>query len=228
MNLKYLSLSFCLSIVLGLIFLACGGSGEEEEEPEICFRSSVYLCPSSAFSDPFGLSLAFAWYSGQCSEQTDCVENLPDQNFAAGIISGDYIDALAGITKTNEQEPNDNFDQALAFIMQQGATVSIRGTINSINDTRDLVVFASRSGDLHSAYVCREPNLCTLPFYQDVNIYIELYDEDLNLLESTLNGLSSNGQSFSFTPIVGDVYYVSINALDTGGEDLDYELVVTD
>ncbi|WP_196137553.1 hypothetical protein [Aliikangiella sp. G2MR2-5] len=228
MSLFKISCLICLvgtAIILGL--LGCGG-GSESEEPKICFRSSIYLCPSNSFNDPFGISLAFAWYSGQCTEQVDCIDDLPEQDFAAGIISGDYLDALAGISQTNEQEPNDNFEQALAFIMQQGATVSISGTINSINDVTDMVVFASRSGNLHVAYVCREPGNCTTPFYQDTNIYIELYDSEGNVIASTLNGLSSNGQSFTFTPVVGDIYYLSINAIDTAGLDLSYELVVSD
>ncbi len=217
-------LLYCISSIL---LLACGDSSDTKK-PEVCFNTSIYNCPSSAFNDPFGISLIFAWYSGQCTEEVACTEEESSNDFPSGIITGDYIDALSGITQTTEQEPNNTFDDSLAFFMQQGATVAIRGSIDSATDLTDFVVFGSLSNDLHAVYVCREPGVCTLPFYQQENIYIELYDENRVLIGSTLNNLSPNGQSLSFTPTLGRAYYVSINAIETQGMPLNYELVVTD
>ncbi|TQV74717.1 hypothetical protein FLL45_07075 [Aliikangiella marina] len=227
MRFRVVALSFALGLVI--LFAGCGGSSDDAAQaPEQCFRTSVYYCPQSVWGDPFGIALVFAWYSGQCTREVGCSADLPQTDASQGIIREEFIAANWTITNAQESEPNNSFDDALPLVLNQETVFSITGTLNDSNDTRDTVAAGFLSSNLHAIYICRGVNDCLLPFYQGNAFHIEFYDQNQNLIESSFMNQTNNGHEITFTPQPGLYYFVAIVADDTQGEDMAYELVITD
>lgn len=223
---KIMLVSFTLCLVM--CFVACSGSDDDEPEPEQCFRTSVYFCPQNVWGDPFGIALVFAWYGGQCTREVGCASDLPLTDASQGIIREEFIADNWTINNAQEQEPNNDFDNVLPVVLNPETVFSITGTLNDTNDTRDMVAAGLLSTNLHAIYICRDIDDCLLPFNQGDELHIEFYDQNQNLIESSFMNLTNNGHEITFTPQLGLYYFVAIVADDTGGDDLAYELVITD
>ena len=218
------------SWLFGCLFFVLAGCevGEEEEpEPEKCFETSLANCGAGPW-DPLGIALAFAWWSGQCTEEVACVADAPSTDLTNGIITDAYIRANWTVNNAAEREPNDSFDQAMPFLIENDGSFAITGTVNDATDEVDVIVFATESFDLHSVYLCRSVDQCLLPFYQGEELYLEFYDQEGALLQSTGIAQTANGHEVVFTPSPGLRYYVAVRAGDTGGVDRDYKVVITD
>jgi hypothetical protein len=100
--------------------------------------------------------------------------------------------------------------------------------VNDATDLADFVAFSTQSFNLHAIYLCRAVATCTLPFLQSNEIFIELLDQNGNILRTTDMMQSSNGHEIAFTPSQGLRYFAVVRALNTGSVDFEYELVITD
>jgi len=218
-----------VSLSLVLTFIACGGSGDDEaSEPEQCFLTSVYFCPQSVWGDPFGIALVFAWYGGQCTREVGCSSDLPQTDPSQGIIREEFIAANWTISSAQEEEPNNDFDNALPLVLNTETVFRVVGTLNDVSDPVDMVAAGFLSTNLHATYICRGVSDCLLPFNQGDQFHIEFYDQNRNLIQSSYMNLTNNGHEITFTPQPGLYYFIAIVADNSGGLDLEYELVITD
>ncbi|MDJ0909926.1 MAG: hypothetical protein QNI99_12075 [Woeseiaceae bacterium] len=213
----------CVAVML----LGCEVGEEEEPEPERCFETSLANCGAGPW-DPFGIALAFAWWSGQCTEEVACTADPPSTDLTNGLVTNDYIRSNWLINNATEREPNDSFDEAMPFLIENDGSFTITGTVNSVDDEADFIIFTTESFDLHAVYLCRSVDECLLPFYQGSDLYLEFYDQERTLLESTGIAQTPNGHEVVFTPSPGLRYYVAVRAGNTGGEDRDYKVAITD
>ncbi len=205
----------------------CEVGEDEPPEPERCFQTSLANCGSGPW-DPFGIALAFAWWGGQCTEEVACAADAPSTDLTNGIVTDAYIRSNWTLNNAVEREPNNTLDEAMPFLIEDDGSFIVTGTVNDATDDADFMVFATESFDLHAIYICRSVDECLLPFYQGPSLYLEFYDQEGTLLESTGIAQTRNGHEIVFTPSPGLRYYVAIRAGDTGGADRDYKVVITD
>ncbi len=216
---------FAIAGVVGLA--GCDGGGGEEPEPERCFETKLANCGSGPW-DPFGIALALAWWSGQCTEEVACAADAPQIDLTNGLVSDSYVRSTWTTNTASEREPNDAFDEAMVFLIEDDGAFLVTGMISPEFDPVDTLVFATESFDMHAVYLCAVPDDCALPFYQGDAMYLEFYDENGTLLESTQFAQSENGHEIVFTPSPGLRYYVMLRASESDEGSIDYKLVITD
>ncbi|MFT4790331.1 MAG: hypothetical protein ACI95X_003178 [Paraglaciecola sp.] len=218
---------------ISAILSACGTGDDASStpvSPEICNKTSIYYCPTSAFQDPFGIALAFAWYSGQCTEEVLCEEdgNLPAIAPVQGVIDDDFVAANWISTVITETEPNNLFEQATPFILRPQNGVSITSSVDVSLDPIDYLAFIIDGEPTITIYLCATPTDCQQPWYAGPDLYMELYDENQVFLDSTdvpsFHGHAFTGPFFQD----GQQYFLSIIARDTSSEKIPYKVVITD
>ncbi|MFC6441494.1 hypothetical protein [Bowmanella sp. JS7-9] len=220
-------------VLLMLLFslLGCGGEeGTEAEPPKVCTQTSIYYCPSSAFTDPFGISFTLAWYSGQCTREVVCADdpNLPAVDPANGIIDDNFIAANWTTSSLTDKEPNSTFDQAQPFILRASSGVLIRGSLDANTDQADMYAFIVDGDASILIYLCETPDDCLQPWYQGDQMYLALYDHNRVLLDTTAVP-EANGHVFSRPYLIpGEQYFIAVHASTQLTGTLEYKLVVTD
>lgn len=221
-----------LMIIVGFLS-ACGGGGDDSstsDSQEICTKTSIYYCPNSAFQDPFGIALTFAWYSGQCTEEVLCEEsgNLPVIDPDQGVIDDDFIATNWTSTVIIETEPNNLFEQATPFILRPQSGVSITSSVDNSSDPIDYLAFIIDGEPTITIYLCATPTDCQQPWYEGPDLYMELYDENQVFLDSTevpsFHGHAFTGPFFHD----GQQYFLSIRVKDTSSGEFPYKVVITD
>lgn len=233
----YLPLSFKktipIVIIIAVFLSACGGGDDDSStasSQEICTKTSLYYCPTSAFRDPFGIALTFAWYSGQCTEEVLCKEdgNLPVIDADQGVIDDDFIAVNWTSTVITETEPNNLFEQATPFILNPQNGVTMTSSVNISSDSIDILAFIIDGEPTITIYLCATPSDCMQPWYTGPDLYLELYDENQVLLDST-DVPSFHGHAFT-GPFFhdGHQYFLSIRARETSSGELPYKVVITD
>jgi hypothetical protein len=221
-------------IIIIAAFLSACGDGDDDSSPsgnpEICTKTSIYYCPTSAFRDPFGIALTFAWYSGQCTEEVLCAEdsNLPALALDQGVIDDDFIAANWTSTVIIETEPNNLFEQATPFIIRPQNGVSITSSVDNSSDPIDYFAFILDGEPTITIYLCATPTDCLQPWYAGPDLYMELYDENQVFLDST-DVPSFHGHAFT-GPFFhdGQQYFLSIRVRGTSSGDFPYKIVITD
>lgn len=211
---------------LAMAVAGCNSDGEAEE-PERCFETTLANCGSGPW-DPFGIALAFAWWSGQCTEEVACAADAPQTDLIAGIVTDSFIRSNWTVNHAIEREPNDSREQAMAFLIENDGSFQITGLVEASSDAVDYLVFKTESSDLHAAYLCRTVDECMLPFYQGDALYIELYDANGSVLKSTRVAQTANGHEIVFEPIPALHYFIAVHAVGGDGSAIDYKLVITD
>lgn len=224
--------TFMKPAAVGLVAVAvtaCGSSGEPNNEPATggqCFETSLQNCGSGPW-DPFGIALAFAWVGGQCTREVSC--DPVETDLVAGIVTDSYINANWRVGSVPDREPNDTTDNAMPVVLQAGGAIFLTGTVNDVSDPADVLALAVASSEgLIAAYLCETPQDCTLPFLQTDEIYIELFDQNGTLIQTTDMMQSSDGHSISLLPVAGLGYFISVTARDTNGSDFTYRLNIVD
>lgn len=216
-----------------LLFLSsCNLDDEERPDSveETCLETNIYFCPSSAFNDPFGIALTVAWYSGQCTKEVHCTEDsLPQVDAAQGVIDDEFISANWTSTQVEEHEPNNTFSEATPFILKPQSGLSVSGTLNSTSDNKDFIAFIIDGSPTIIVYICDQPDDCIQPFYRGNEIYLELYDANKNLIESTETPLTHD-LSHSMSPFVyeGEQYFLSVVARSESVGSIEYKVIITD
>jgi len=209
----------------GLLLTACGGGGggDNDPEPEACFETTLANCGSGPW-DPFGIALALAWYSGQCTEEVACAADV-STDIENGIVTTDYIASQWTTSSAEETEPNDDITEANPFVIPASNGLLYDGKLHDTTDTADyLALVFDTSG--YTLYICAAPDDCLQPWLTGNQLHLDLYDQNGALLETTaMNG----GEHFiSLSASAGVLYYLAVVADDTGGADMEYRLVVTD
>ncbi len=172
-----------------------------------------------------GIGLFFTWLAGGCTlVEVSGPDQVPD---APGILEPQTIEGWSS-NYMEEVEPNNSTSEATPFVIQAAGSVRITGSVNDLTDQADFVAFTTQSFNLHAIYVCRTVTDCTNPFLQSNEIFIELLDQNGNIMRTTDMMQSSNGHEIAFTPSQGLHYFVVVRALNTGGVDFEYDLVITD
>ncbi|WP_105200924.1 hypothetical protein [Pseudoalteromonas sp. T1lg10] len=220
-------------MVLGVcsLFVACGGSDGDSAPPvKICTQTSLYYCPASAFNDPFGIALTIAWYTGQCTREVFCEEdgNVPDVDPDNGIIDDDFISKNWTTQSLQEREPNNEFEQATPFILRPSNGVLITGELDAASDKADIFAFIMDGQITVSIYLCSTPSTCTQPFYNGPDLYIELYNANEVLLDSTETP-NELGHVFTGPQLLdGEQYFIAVRIRDAAMAAQEYKLVITD
>lgn len=218
-----------LPLVLIIVATSCGGGGGGSNgggTNQVCRETSVYFCPSSVWGDPFGIALVFAWYSGQCTQEVGCEDDLPETDTEAGVIREDFIQEEWVSTSTTEAEPNDSFDEAFPNIIAAKQGFLITGNVGDPDDLADYVVVAVQDNITLAAYLCSAVDKCTQPFYSGSDAHIEIYDENRVLLHATPPS-PINGHVHNFQAVAGLKYYVAVVA-EPNVPEYTYKLVITD
>lgn len=213
---------------LAVVLSSCSSSGTDNEPATggQCFETSLQNCGSGPW-DPFGIALAFAWVGGQCTREVSC--ESAETDLTAGIVTDDYINENWRVGSVPDREPNDTTENAIPVVLQTGGGIFLTGTVNDASDPADVLALAVASSDgLIAVYLCETPQDCTLPFLQSDEIYIDLFDQNGTLIQTTNMMQSTNGHSISFLPVAGLGYFVSVTARDTKGGDFNYRLNIVD
>ena len=217
--------------LLVLITLAgCGGGGGDsgaDVQPEMCFETTLQNCGPGPW-DPFGLALSLAWNTGQCTQEVRCEAGPIQSDLKAGIVTDDFIAANWTTTRGIDAEPNNSTSEATPYVIQENSGLRITGSVNDATDLADFVAFSTQSDDLHAIYLCQAVGTCTLPFLQSNEIFIELLDQNGNIMQTTHMMQTANGHEIVFMPSPSLRYFVAVRALNTGGVDFEYDLVITD
>ncbi|WP_114326625.1 hypothetical protein [Candidatus Colwellia aromaticivorans] len=220
-------------IIVVALLSACGGGDDDSStsgNPEKCTKTSIYYCPTSVFRDPFGIALTLAWYSGQCTEEVLCEEdaNVPVIDPDQGVIDDDFVAANWTTTLITQTEPNDIFEQATPFILRPQSGVSTTGSVDNSSDPIDYLAFIIDGEPTITIYLCATPTDCQQPWYAGSDLYMELYNENQVLLEST-DVPSFHGHAFT-GPILydGQQYFLSIRVRETSVGEFPYKVVITD
>ena len=219
-----------VQLLILMTLASCGGGGGDsvaDVQPEMCFETSLQNCGPGPW-DPFGLALSLAWNTGQCTQEVRCEAEPIQSDLGAGIVTDDFIASNWTTTTATETEPNNSTSEATPFVIRENNGLRITGSVSDSTDLADFTAFSTQSFDLHATYLCRAVGTCTLPFLQSNEIYIELLDQNGNILRTTDMMQSSNGHEIAFTPSQGLRYFVVVRALNTGGVDFEYDLVITD
>lgn len=221
---------------LASLCVSCGGGGSNESQassqPELCTVTSLYYCPQGVFQDPFGIALAFAWYSGQCSETQVCASDPAVQagiDESAGTVTEEYVTQQWRTSSADETEPNNQPDQADVFLLGSQSGFLYDGTLNDTNDLVDYLVFSVEDLDgTYHLYLCASQSLCTEQ-RTETGLYLSFYDQNLALIQTTQHFVQGQGQWLNLPPLSqGLRYYIGIHATQTGEVDELYRMVVTD
>ena len=216
-----------VQLLILMTLASCGGGDSGADvQPEMCFETSLQNCGPGPW-DPFGLALSLAWNTGQCTQEVRCEAEPIQSDLGAGIVTDDFIASNWTTTTATETEPNNSTSEASPFVVRENNGLRILGSVNDSTDLADFTAFSAQSFNLHATYLCRAVGTCTLPFLQSNEIYIELLDQNGNILRTTDMMQSSNGHEIAFTPSQGLRYFVVVRALNTGGVDFEYDLVFT-
>lgn len=217
-----------VQLLILMTLASCGGGDSGADvQPEMCFETSLQNCGPGPW-DPFGLALSLAWNTGQCTQEVRCEAEPIQSDLGAGIVTDDFIASNWTTTTATETEPNNSTSEASPFVIRENNGLRISGSVNDSSDLADFTAFSTQSFDLHAIYICRTVTDCTNPFLQSNEIYIELLDQNGNILRTTDMMQSSNGHEIAFTPSQGLRYFVVVRALNTDGVDFEYDLVITD
>ena len=217
-------------LLILMTLAGCGGGGGDsvaDEQPEMCFETSLQNCGSGPW-DPFGLALSLAWNTGQCTQEVVCQAEPIQSDLEAGIVTDDFIASNWTATRGTDSEPNNSTSEATPYVIQENSSLGITGRVNDATDVADYVAFSTQSFDLHAIYICRTVTDCTNPFLQSDEIFIELLNQNENIIQTTNMMQTSNGHEIVFTPSQGLRYFVVVRALNTGAVDFEYKIVVTD
>ena len=216
-------------IMLSVAIAGCESSDDDDSQTGgMCTQTSIENCGPGPW-DPFGIALTFAWVGGQCTKEVSCADRAPPTDIPNGIVADDYINANWLVGFVPDREPNDTTDNALPIVFRRGTGVFLEGTVNDATDPADMVAVAIQSANAKiAAYLCPTPQICTVPFLQTNEIYLELYDSAGTLLQTTNMMQTSNGHEIPFLPVIGAGYFVAVRALDTGGADFAYRLNIVD
>jgi hypothetical protein len=165
--------------------------------------------------------------SNKACAKTFLCQDKPDCDNATTYINGD------------EREPNNPIGQSTVWSETRGNffspyTVSVtRGTVNDSTDIADYQRFLSRDDIPAAIYICAGINGCEFnnangSIYQGQEIAIELLDSSGNLIDTTYQADSSNGNTLRYAMKKGEWYYVVVKAITTVGSDFEYSLFITD
>lgn len=213
------------SMLLAMLLAACGGDDDAPvEEPQACFATSIYYCGPGPW-DPFGIALALAWYSGQCTQEVSCDAGTTDLD--AGVVTEEFIEENWTTSSAEEREPNDSIDESMPFALQLNSGLRFEGTVNSDTDDADFLALVFEPSG-YVAYLCATPDDCLQPWLQTDELYLELYDQNGTLIETTWMNQTPNGHAILLSPSADLQYYLAVRAADTGGQDMPYRLIVTD
>ena len=222
------TISRAVQLLILMTLAGCGGGDSgADAQPEMCFETSLQNCGPGPL-DPFGLSLSLAWNTGQCTQEVRCEVEPIQTDLEAGIVTDEFIASNWTTTRGTDSEPNNSTSEATPYVLQDNSGLRITGSVNDSTDAADFVAFSTQSFDLHSIYLCRAVATCTLPFLQSNEIFLDLLDQNGNILQTTHMMQSRNGHEITFTPSQGLGYFAVVRALNTGGVDFEYDLVVTD
>jgi hypothetical protein len=210
---------------------ACGSSDNKivtTTPGGVCLETRLENCGPGPW-DPFGIALAFAWVSGQCTMEVRCESTPVQTDFSSGIVTDSFINANWRVGSVPDREPNDTIDNAMPVVLQAGGAIFLNGTVNDTSDPGDVLALAIDStNDLIAIYLCVTPQDCTAPFLQTDEIHIDLFDQNGQLIETTNMMQSANGHSIAFLPAAGLGYFVRVTARDTVGADFAYRLNIVD
>lgn len=209
---------------------ACEPQGDADprvsSDDGICRQTTLQNCGAGPW-DPFGIALAFAWYSGQCTEEVVCPVEPPQTNFADGIVTNDFIERNWTTSVAVDTEPNDSTAEARPFVVRARSGLLITGTVNDATDPADFIAVSFEPAS-YTAYLCRSVDVCVQPWLQSDDVYLELWDQNELVIQTTNMMHSAEGHAIAFQPSQGLRYFISVHALDTDGADFQYKLVVTD
>ena len=169
-----------------------------------------------------GFALFFTWLAGGCTlVEVSGPDQVPD---APGILDPQTIEGWSS-NYMEEVEPNNTFDQATPVYFDGHQSRRIVGIVNDTGDLRDMFVLGVDTEDLYGVYLCRGVADC-LEFLSTNQAYIEIYDQNRVLLETTkVTGSGIHKTRYNFTP--GILYYVAVVADRTFGVDFQYEMIIT-
>ncbi len=218
-----------ISITSIFLLAGCGGgggSGATSPQPAACFETSIQNCGPGPW-DPFGIALSLAWISGQCTQEVLCTTEPVETDFDAGIVTDEFIRTNWTTTNAVESEPNNSTAEANPFVILANSSVRFTGSVNDTTDVADFVAFSTESSDLYAVFICRAVGECTLPFLQSNEIYIDLLDQNGNVVQTTNMMQTANGHEITFMSSQGLSFFVAVRALNTAGMDFDYEIIIT-
>ncbi len=222
------TISRAVQLLILMTLAGCGGGDSgADAQPEMCFETSLQNCGPGPW-DPFGLALSLAWNTGQCTQEVRCEAAPIQTDLEAGIVTDEYIASNWTTTRGTDSEPNNSTSEATPYVLQDNSGLRITGSVNDSTDAADFVAFSTQSFDLHSIYLCRAVATCTLPFLQSNEIFLDLLDQNGNILQTTHMMQSRNGHEITFTPSQGLGYFAVVRTLNTGAVDFDYDLIITD
>ncbi len=222
------TISRAVQLLILIALAGCGGGDSgADAQPEMCFETSLQNCGPGPW-DPFGLALSLAWNTGQCTQEVRCEVEPIQTDLEAGIVTDEFIASNWTPTTGTDSEPNNSTSEATPYVIRQNNSLRITGSVNDATDTADFLAFSTQSFDLHAIYICRTVTDCTNPFLQSDEIFIELLDQNGNILRTTDMMQSSNGHEIAFTPSQGLRYFAVVRAQDKGAGDFEYKIVVTD
>lgn len=222
------TISRAVQLLILMTLAGCGGGDSAADaQPEMCFETSLQNCGPGPW-DPFGLALSLAWNTGQCTQEVRCEVEPIQTDLEAGIVTDEFIASNWTTTRGTDSEPNNSTSEATPYVLQDNSGLRITGSVNDSTDAADFVAFSTQSFDLHSIYLCRAVATCTLPFLQSNEIFIELLNQNGNIMQTTDMMQTANGHEIVFTPSQGLGYFAVVRALNTGGVDFEYDLVITD
>ncbi len=203
-----------------------GGGGDASPQPAACFETSIQNCGPGPW-DPFGIALSLAWIAGQCTAEVLCTTEPVETDFDTGIVTDEFISTNWTTATAVEIEPNNDIAEAAPFVLLANSSIKITGSVNDATDVADFVAYSTQSSDLHAIYICRAVGACTLPFLQSNEVYLDLLDQNGNVMQTTNMMQTANGHEITFMSSLGLGYFVALRALNTGSLDFDYELVIT-
>jgi hypothetical protein len=219
--------------ITNLSLTACDSSGSDSgdqytAEGGVCRETKLQNCGSGPW-DPFGIALVFAWVGGQCTEEVRCESEPVQSDLSNGIVTDTFIVGNWTQTRRIDTEPNNSIDEAMPVVLEAESSIFLTGTVNDATDRADYVALGVKSSEgLVAVYLCRAVNECLLPFLQTDQIYIELLDQNGTVIQTTDMMQTSNGHEITFMPAQGLGYFIAVRTRDTGGEDLSYQLNITD
>jgi hypothetical protein len=212
---------------------ACESSESDSSQAQggaggVCRQTSLQNCGPGPW-DPFGIALTFAWVGGQCTREVRCESQPVTSDLANGIVTDTFIASNWTSTRHQDVEPNDGIGEAMPMVLQANTSILLTGQVNDVDDPADFVALGVLSSQGQVAvYLCRAVNSCLLPFLQTDEIYIELMDQNGTVIATTNMMQTSNGHEIVFIPAQGLGYFIAVRANDTGGQNFDYQLNITD
>ena len=137
-----------------------------------------------------------------------------------------------------DPEPNDPIDNSINWpdemVMSRTVSLIANGTVNDSDDPADYHRFKAWEDIPLLFYLCDQADNCEFPtnggheYFRGDEIYLELYDGDGNLLESTFQNQTANGHEINFSGVAEQFYTVAVKAASTTGADFSYRFVLSD